>query len=59
LAPRLHHLLWLHRRHEAGRWLPNLPDETLKREAFIAEAAAAAKQLEDPMAGITRLEGEN
>ena len=59
LAPSLHHLLWLHRRHEAGRWLPNLPDETLKREAFIAEAAAAANHLEDPIAGIARLEGEN
>jgi energy-coupling factor transport system substrate-specific component len=59
LAPSLHHLLWLHRRHEAGRWNTKLPDETLKREAFIAETEAAAKQLEDPMAGITRLDGEN
>ena len=59
LAPSLHHLLWLHRRHEAGRWLPNLPDETLKREALIAETEAAAKQLENPLAGIARLDGED
>ena len=59
LAPSLHHLLWLHRRHEAGRWLPNIPDETLKREVFIAETEAATKQLADPLAGIARLDGEN
>jgi energy-coupling factor transport system substrate-specific component len=59
LAPSLHHLLWLHRRHEAGRWLPTISDETLKREAFIAETEAAAKQLDDPLAGIARLDGEN
>ncbi|MEE2747572.1 MAG: hypothetical protein VX473_03785 [Candidatus Thermoplasmatota archaeon] len=59
LAQSLHHLLWLHRRHEAGRWIPNIPNETLKREAFIAETEAAAKQLEDPLAGIVRLDGEN
>ena len=59
MAPSLHHLLWLHRRHEAGRWLPNLSAETATSEAFIAEAAAVAKQLEDPMAGIARLDGED
>ncbi len=59
LAPSLHHLLWLHRRHEAGRWLENISDETLKREVFIAEAEAAAKQLKDPLAGVARLDGEN
>ena len=59
LAPSLHHLLWLHRRHEAGRWFPTLLDETVTREAFIAEAEAAAKHLENPMAGIARLDGED
>lgn len=59
LAPSLHHLLWLHRRHEAGRWFPTLPDETVKREAFIAEADAAAKQLENPLAGIARFDGDD
>ncbi len=59
LGQSLHHLLWLHRRHEAGRWFPNIPDETLKREAFIAETEAAAKQLGDPLADIARLDGEN
>ena len=59
LAPSLHHLLWLHRRHEAGRWFPTLLDETVTREAFIAAAEAAAKHLENPMAGIARLDGED
>ena len=59
LAPSLHRLLWLHRRHEAGRWFPTLLDETMKREAFIAEADAAAKQLENPLAGITRFDGDD
>ena len=59
LAPSLHHLLWLHRRHEAGRWFPTLLDETVTREAFIAEAEAAAKHLENPMAGSARLDGED
>ena len=59
LAPSLPHLLWLHRRHEAGRWFPTLLDETVTREAFIAEAEAAAKHLENPMAGIARLDGED
>jgi hypothetical protein len=39
--------------------LPTISDETLKREAFIAETEAAEKQLEDPLAGIARLDGEN
>ena len=59
LAPSLHRLLWLHRRHEAGRWFPTLLDETMKREAFIAEADAAAKQLENPLAGIARFDGDD
>ena len=59
LAPSLHHLLWLHRRHEAGRWFPTLLDDTVTREACIAEAEAAAKHLENPMAGIARLDGED
>ena len=59
LAPSLHHLLWLHRRHEAGGWHSKLLDETINREVLMAQAEAAAKHIEEPLAGITRLDGED
>ena len=57
LAPSLHQLLWLHRRHEAGRWYPDLPKDTIEREALMAESEAEAKRLENPLAGVERLDG--
>jgi energy-coupling factor transport system substrate-specific component len=59
LAPSLHRLLWLHRRHEAGRWLPDLPEDTLVREAFLAGAKDSGKAPEDPLASIPRLDVED
>lgn len=59
LAPSLHRLLWLHRRHEAGRWIIDLPEETLTREAFIAGAKQSGAEPPDPLAGITRLDVED
>jgi len=59
LAPSLHRLLWLHRRHEAGRWIVDLPEETLIREAFIAGAKDSGAEPPDPLAGITRLDVED
>jgi hypothetical protein len=51
--------LWLHRRHEAGRWIIDLPEETLTREAFIAGAKDSGAEPPDPLAGITRLDVED
>jgi energy-coupling factor transport system substrate-specific component len=60
LAPSLHRLLWLHLRHDAGRWLPDLPEETQRREAFIAGAKASGNEGhrlgDDPMSAIQRLD---
>ena len=57
LAPSLHQLLWLHRRHEAGRWYPDLPMDTIEREARMAESKAEAYRQENPLAGVERLDG--
>ena len=57
LAPSLHQLLWLHRRHEAGRWYPDLPMDTIEREAGMADTKADAERLENPLAGVERLDG--
>lgn len=56
LAPSLHQLLWLHRRHEAGRWYPDLPMDTIEREAGMADAKADTERLENPLAGVERLD---
>ena len=57
LAPSLHQLLWLHRRHEAGRWYPDLPMDTIERETRMAESRAEAHRQEEPLAGVERLDG--
>lgn len=62
LAPSLHRLLWLHLRHDAGRWLEELPEDTQLREAFI-DGAQESSHNEDPpeinpLSGIERLDLE-
>ena len=62
LAPSLHRLFWLHQRHDAGRWILDIPVETQRREAFIAGAQDASREEhrlgDDPLAGIERLDVE-
>jgi|TARA_B100001996_G_scaffold376948_1_gene358867 energy-coupling factor transport system substrate-specific component len=58
LAPSLHSLLWLHRRHEAGRWHQELPNDTVAREVFISDGNASQEQQKDPFSEITRLDGD-
>lgn len=59
LAPSLHRLLWLHRRHEAGVWHADLPAETRRREAVISGAKDSGRPPADPLAEITRLDAED
>jgi len=60
LAPSLHRLLWLHSRHDAGGWVSSLPEDVLRREAFISGGSDATSRQrrsgEDPMAGIRRFD---
>jgi energy-coupling factor transport system substrate-specific component len=60
LAPSLHRLLWLHCRHDAGGWVDDLPEDVLRREAFISGGSDATsgerKSSADPMAGIRRFD---
>ncbi len=60
LAPSLHRLLWLHLRHDAGRWVEELPQDTQLREAFIDGAQEAVDSNEtadvNPLSKIQRLD---
>ena len=62
LAPSLHRLLWLHLRHDAGRWNEELPEDTQLREAFIDGAREAEDNEEtqevNPLSQIERLDME-
>ena len=62
LAPSLHRLLWLHLRHDAGRWNEELPEDTQLREAFIDGAREAGDNEEtpevNPLSQIERLDME-